>query len=418
MNKKLIMKSQSQEEVKKLRQLTNVEVNFVSFVDAAANKRQFFLTKSEEAPVFQKDVKLIAKQEGEQKLVYGIVYEPMVEDAHGDFMVAADIEKAAHQFLVDARNVDLQHNFQAGFGEVVESYVAPVDMEVGGQLITKGTWVLVTKATDEVWNAIKSGDITGYSLAGMAEVIQKDEEAPVTEVSKEDAQAKTLFSMLKEFFVGKREEQPVEDVQKGEVLDAFHQEAQDRDIWASFSLMEGVFYDEMWNSAPDLTRLETAAQDFITLLQEIAQSPDAVAKALESRPEKVEKSGRKISQARLDEIKAAHEALSRVITEVDVQESEEDVMKAEEINALIAEQLEPLKKSLEKVTDAPEQTPVEKSEEVKAQEQAAFVEAVKALLQDELAPLKDRLDVVEKSRGITKSVEAEPQKENIWKNLF
>jgi len=51
---------------------------------------------------------------------------------------------------------------------VVEFYVAPADFEVKGETIKKGSWVLVTKASDEVWEQIKKGDITSYSIAGTA----------------------------------------------------------------------------------------------------------------------------------------------------------------------------------------------------------------------------------------------------------
>ena len=43
-------------------------------------------------------------------------------------------------------------------------------MTIGETTITKGTWVLVTKATDEMWESIQKGDFTGYSLAGTAQV--------------------------------------------------------------------------------------------------------------------------------------------------------------------------------------------------------------------------------------------------------
>lgn len=70
----------------------------------------------------------INEYEEEQQLVYGIVYEPDVENSHGDYMTAPSIEKAAHGFMKDARNIDKQHDFNAGVGEVVESYIAPADL--------------------------------------------------------------------------------------------------------------------------------------------------------------------------------------------------------------------------------------------------------------------------------------------------
>ncbi|WP_142425078.1 XkdF-like putative serine protease domain-containing protein [Enterococcus casseliflavus] len=155
-----------------MRKLENVLVTHVSYVDKAANKKSFFLTKSGESlkPTFETEVKLVTKADDPQKLVYGVVYEPNVEDVHGDYMDAETIEKAAHGFMADYQQIDKQHDFTTNAGKVVESYVAPVDMNIGDTTITKGTWVLVTKATDEMWESIQKGDFTGYSLAGTAQV--------------------------------------------------------------------------------------------------------------------------------------------------------------------------------------------------------------------------------------------------------
>ncbi|KJD52405.1 phage portal protein, partial [Bacillus amyloliquefaciens] len=166
----------------------------------AANKKKFFMTKSSESPTFEKEVKLIAKAEDEKKLVYGVVYEPDIQDAHGDFMSADEIQKAAHGFLKNARKIDKDHNFQGGVGEVVESYVAPADFEVNGETIVKGSWVLVTKAGDEIWEQIKKGSITGYSMAGTAETV----EHPPRAGSKTD-ETGSFFQLFKQFFAGDKQ---------------------------------------------------------------------------------------------------------------------------------------------------------------------------------------------------------------------
>ncbi|MBE1867325.1 XkdF-like putative serine protease domain-containing protein [Bacillus subtilis] len=194
------------------RELVNAKITHVSYVDKAANQKQFFFMKSEKQPDFQKEVKVIAKEADEQKLVYGIVYEPDTVDAHGDFMTAAEIEKAAHGFLKDAREIDKQHDYQGGVGVVVESYVAPADFEMNGETIKKGSWVLVTKASEEVWEQIKKGEITGYSMAGTAETIEKQEEKPVSQEKTTDE--KGLFNLLKNFFMGKQQQSHEEPVTK------------------------------------------------------------------------------------------------------------------------------------------------------------------------------------------------------------
>ncbi|WP_205067867.1 XkdF-like putative serine protease domain-containing protein [Bacteroides uniformis] len=35
------------------------------------------------------------------------------------------MRRSAHGFLIDAREIDKQHDFQGGVGEVVESCIAP-----------------------------------------------------------------------------------------------------------------------------------------------------------------------------------------------------------------------------------------------------------------------------------------------------
>lgn len=186
------------------RELINAKITHVSYVDKAANQKQFFFMKSEKENDFQKEIKVIAKADDAQRLVYGIVYEPNVADAHGDYMTQEEIEKAAHGFLKDAREIDKQHDFQGGVGEVVESYIAPSDFEMGGEVIKKGSWVLVTKASDEIWEQIQKGEITGYSMAGTAD-IGKHEREPASD-------EKGLFSLLKNFFL--KNEKPAEEVKK------------------------------------------------------------------------------------------------------------------------------------------------------------------------------------------------------------
>ncbi|WP_426551449.1 XkdF-like putative serine protease domain-containing protein [Bacillus pumilus] len=187
------------------RELINAKITHVSYVDKAANQKQFFFMKSEKENDFQKEIKVLAKADDAQRLVYGIVYEPNVADAHGDYMTPAEIEKAAHGFLKDAREIDKQHDFQGGVGEVVESYIAPSDFEMGDEVIKKGSWVLVTKASDEIWEQIQKGEITGYSMAGTADIGKQEDHKPASD-------EKGLFSLLKNFFL--KNEKPAEEVKK------------------------------------------------------------------------------------------------------------------------------------------------------------------------------------------------------------
>ncbi|XYJ23229.1 XkdF-like putative serine protease domain-containing protein [Bacillus velezensis] len=139
------------------RELRNAVISFVSYVDKAANQTEFFLQNQPEAfRHLKKGAGVYKNESDEQKLVYGIVYEPDVPDAHGDYMTAEEIEKAAHGFWrTPATSIQII-TLKAGPSEVVESYVAPDDFEIGNAVIRKGSWVLVTKASDEVWDQIKA----------------------------------------------------------------------------------------------------------------------------------------------------------------------------------------------------------------------------------------------------------------------
>lgn len=193
------------------RKLSNVTVTHISFVDKAANKRKFFLMKGIEDSNFDTEVKTIVKSGDPEKLVYGVVYEPDVRDAHDDFMSVEDIEKAAHTFMENYQHIDKQHDFETHAGKVVESYIAPVDMTIENEVITKGTWILVTKATDDIWEAIQKGEFTGYSLAGTAEVTEQED--------KKDRLIDEFKSFMKSFFYTKKQESKGEEMKPEEMKD-------------------------------------------------------------------------------------------------------------------------------------------------------------------------------------------------------
>lgn len=81
-------------------ELKNANISYISLVTKGANGRQFAIMKSESAkqPNISKQVPIL-KTEEEKQLVTGVVYEPDVEDSHGDTMTAEEIEKAAYTFM-------------------------------------------------------------------------------------------------------------------------------------------------------------------------------------------------------------------------------------------------------------------------------------------------------------------------------
>lgn len=165
--------------------LTNVNVQFISLVRRGANKRSI-VWKSADATRDAPHLKTakILKTNDEKRLVYGVVYAPDDIDMQGDWMTADEIERAAHSFMkrLALHNVDKDHNYEPIDNVyVAESYIIRgSDPEYPKE--KAGTWVVTIKIDhDETWQAVKSGEIGGLSLAGYAqsteEETQKDDES-------------------------------------------------------------------------------------------------------------------------------------------------------------------------------------------------------------------------------------------------
>jgi hypothetical protein len=122
-------------------------------------------SKTEGAPVAI-DVPLWKSAEREGK-VYGVVLAPDREDSQGDMLDAEDIEKACHRFMVESRKADVQHNGVQAGADLIENYIAPVDMQIEGEDVTKGSWVQAWQITDPVVKQeIEEGKRTGFSIGG------------------------------------------------------------------------------------------------------------------------------------------------------------------------------------------------------------------------------------------------------------
>lgn len=106
----------------------------------------------------------------DERFVLGIVLEPEVVDAQGDIYSADEIRQAAHRFMEEFGGLGLMHRLAVNDQvKVLESYVAPVDFEIAGVPVKKGTWLLgVRVLSDELWEQVKDGKLTGFSIGGSA----------------------------------------------------------------------------------------------------------------------------------------------------------------------------------------------------------------------------------------------------------
>jgi len=153
--------------------------------------------------------KMILQKDAKRRYTLGVVYEPDTLDTDNEFAKAEDIEVAAWDFMrslqgrgqaaktaldllakideavrsgdqiklevtdelleqIDKRGVNAMHLTDLEDAEVVESFIAPVDMEIDGQKVKKGSWLAGIVWDEESFKKISDAKWTGYSMGGKA----------------------------------------------------------------------------------------------------------------------------------------------------------------------------------------------------------------------------------------------------------
>ncbi len=394
--------------------LKDARITHISLVDKGANGKPFAIIKEEGKESLQKDIR-IAKADSAKQIVYGVVYEPEEEDAHGDTMTAEEIEKAAHGFMErqNTYNIDKQHDLDADKGFVVESYIAPVDMALGDQEIKKGTWVAGVKVTDAAtWEQIEKGEITGFSMWGVGKR-EKIEEAS-SDTDGLTVEKGLLHSIAK----------AVSRIIKGDVRDKYERTKKSNDFWAAWDAFQTVILRYNWQTDryefernPENAR--EAIQDLADILQEILGAAD-IAKALGKPPEQIAKAGRKISTARMEKLKEAHTTLADLLAEVE--DKEEDDVKVEDIEKAVLAAMSPITKQ---INDLQEEMAELKKAESGAEGDGQKSDPASAALTDAIAkalePISKQVETLAADVQVMKNARAGSQQQQgddpIHKNL-
>jgi hypothetical protein len=112
---------------------------------------------------------LFSKVDMAKRIVTGPVLMPDHIDLQGDFEFIEDIEKTAHKFMMEARNIGEMHRKFGGIADPVESWILRDDWRVqnsaGFKVYPKGTWMMTVKISNEdVWKRVVNGELTGFSI--------------------------------------------------------------------------------------------------------------------------------------------------------------------------------------------------------------------------------------------------------------
>lgn len=306
--------------LRKAYEITDAKIQFVSLVDKAANLRQFLLKKADDGKASFTTYGRILKADAENHYVTGIVYEPMAEDSHGNYMTEAEITKAAYYFAKNGDKVDLQHSFEPLEGAtVVETWIAKADFDIGGEAVKKGTWLMTVEVTDaSVWESIEKGDITGFSMGGIGNYSEEDVE--LDDVTKQDSSGKKgLFKQLAEAFGFKV-------VEKGAMAELYEERSKGSLFWNAFNSLEEVLYaydpiTGRWRYESDEGKVRDCLEDFGGIITSILTGGQSITKAImDDLP--VEKAGKKMSAKNRETLASIHESLGAFLKEFDDPEPE------------------------------------------------------------------------------------------------
>ncbi len=379
--------------VRKSIEITDAKIKFVSLVDKAANKKAFLLTKQEaDGQGFQTNGRIV-KVDGESHYVTGVVYEPMVADAHDNFMTEAEIEKAAHWFLKNSDKIDIQHSFEEADGlTVVESSVTKADQEIDGQTIKKGTWLMTVEvANDDVWSAIEKGEITGLSMGGVGKYAAEDVQLEKADAPDEVPDKLNLLEKLAKML-------GVESaVVKGEMRDRYEQRMRAEGFWTAWNSLQSIlchwnYWTDEAEYEQDEAKVREALADFCDIITDLVKG-DNVAKALHDAQtaqteaaatdgaEAVEKAGRKMSKANKDKLNGIAQQLidfaKEFDDEPDAAQDEQDDEEAKD-NDEEKEETEVNKDEIQKMIDEAVQKAMKPAEQPTAEQQVEKAEELNA----------------------------------------
>ncbi len=132
------------------------------------------LTKARERPQHQLKV---MKSDDDKRLVFGWanvairVDGEQIIDWQEDAIDTADLETAAYEYVAEFGTAGEMHQ-RGGVGRVIESIVFTQEkadaLGIPQDLLPQGWWIGFKITDDEVWEKIKSGEYSMFSIEGKA----------------------------------------------------------------------------------------------------------------------------------------------------------------------------------------------------------------------------------------------------------
>lgn len=388
-------------EIMKTRSISDAQIQFVSLVDKAANKKSFLIAKSEDGKASFSAYGKIVKTDTDSHYVTGIVYEPMTEDSQGDYMTEEEIRKAAHWFAKNGDGIDIQHNFEKfEKAEVVENWIAKADFEIGKEKVKKGTWLMTVEITDpDVWAAVEKGEITGFSMGGTG--IYSEDDVDPDSLSK--SEGKSFFKKLAKMF-------GFEVVEKGAFADKYAESKKQSDFYNAFYDLQNILYS--YDPTLGKYKYETEPETIKECLKEFSETIEQV---LASDTIPVMKAGKTLSAKNIASLKSIYESIGKLLEEAG--ETEEKMTKAEVMDFIkneIQKAESGSSKNSDKLDEKTKKFIVDTIKEVLAESQKN-----KSVTKEEVAEMvKSAMEPLYKARGIVTNLNGEPEPVGKSDDLF
>lgn len=388
-------------EIMKTRSISDAQIQFVSLVDKAANKKSFLIAKSEDGKASFSAYGKIVKTDTDSHYVTGIVYEPMTEDSQGDYMTEEEIRKAAHWFAKNGDGIDIQHNFEKfEKAEVVENWIAKADFEIGKEKVKKGTWLMTVEITDpDVWAAVEKGEITGFSMGGTG--IYSEDDVDPDSLSK--SEGKSFFKKLAKMF-------GFEVVEKSEVAVRFKQKNKSEEFWNAFYSLQDTLFKR--NSLTGDSEIETDSEKIKECLSDFSEIVQGI---LADDTDTVMKAGKTLSAKNIASLKSIYESIGKLLEEAG--ETEEKMTKAEVMDFIkneIQKAESGSSKDSDKLDEKTKKFIVDTIKEVLAESQKN-----KSVTKEEVAEMvKSAMEPLYKARGIVTNLNGEPEPVGKSDDLF
>lgn len=388
-------------EIMKTRSISDAQIQFVSLVDKAANKKSFLITKAEDGKASFSAYGKIVKTDTDSHYVTGIVYEPMTEDSQGDYMTEEEIRKAAHWFAKNGDGIDIQHNFEKfEKAEVVENWIAKADFEIGKEKVKKGTWLMTVEITDpDVWAAVEKGEITGFSMGGTG--IYSEDDVDPDSLSK--SEGKSFFKKLAKMF-------GFEVVEKGAFADKYAESKKQSDFYNAFYDLQNILYS--YDPTLGKYKYETEPETIKECLKEFSETIEQV---LASDTIPVMKAGKTLSAKNIASLKSIYESIGKLLEEAG--ETEEKMTKAEVMDFIkneIQKAESGSSKNSDKLDEKTKKFIVDTIKEVLAESQKN-----KSVTKEEVAEMvKSAMEPLYKARGIVTNLNGEPEPVGKSDDLF